>query len=69
MNDANVGKIARDMGYAWPTERGPPTSVLGRIDHIFFKGFVPDSTTAGAVLNVRHISDHLPVWVVAILAE
>lgn len=68
MNDANVGKIARDMGYAWPTERGPPTSPLGRIDHIFFKGFlVPDSAASGAVLNVEHISDHLPVWAIGIL--
>jgi endonuclease/exonuclease/phosphatase family metal-dependent hydrolase len=65
MNDANVGKIARDMGYAWPTERGPPTSLLGRIDHIFLKGLSPpDSAAAGAVLDAGHISDHLPVWAV-----
>jgi endonuclease/exonuclease/phosphatase family metal-dependent hydrolase len=68
MNDANVGKLARDMGYAWPTEHGPPTSRLGRIDHIFFKGLLtPDSAAAGAVPNVWHISDHLPVWAVGIL--
>jgi endonuclease/exonuclease/phosphatase family metal-dependent hydrolase len=68
MNDANVGKLARDMGYAWPTERGPPTGLLGRIDHIFLKGFSsPDSAAAGAVLDTRHISDHLPVWVVALV--
>jgi endonuclease/exonuclease/phosphatase family metal-dependent hydrolase len=68
MNDANVGRVARDLGYAWPTERAPPTSRLGRIDHIFLKGFrIPDTAAAGAVLDVRHISDHLPVWTVAIL--
>jgi endonuclease/exonuclease/phosphatase family metal-dependent hydrolase len=68
MNDANVGKIAREMGYSWPTERGPPTSRLGRIDHIFLKGLSsPDSLAAGAVLDVGGISDHLPVWTVAIL--
>jgi endonuclease/exonuclease/phosphatase family metal-dependent hydrolase len=68
LNDANVGKIARDMGYAWPTEHGPPTSPLGRIDHIFLKGLsTPDSAAAGAVPDVGHISDHLPVWTVAIL--
>jgi endonuclease/exonuclease/phosphatase family metal-dependent hydrolase len=68
MNDANVGKIAREMGYSWPTERAPPTSRLGRIDHIFLKGLsTPDSAAAGAVLDIGGISDHLPVWTVAIL--
>jgi endonuclease/exonuclease/phosphatase family metal-dependent hydrolase len=68
MNDANVGRVARDLGYAWPTEHGPPTSRLGRLDHIFLKGFAsPDSPGSGAVLAVGHISDHLPVWAVGIL--
>jgi endonuclease/exonuclease/phosphatase family metal-dependent hydrolase len=68
MNDANVGRIARGKGYAWPTERGPPTSLLGRIDHIFLKGLSPpDSAAAGAVPGVGHISDHLPVWAIGIL--
>lgn len=66
MNDAGVGRVARDMGYQWPTEHGPPTSRLGRLDHIFLKGFVsPDSAGSGAVLDVGHTSDHLPVWAVA----
>ena len=68
MNDVSVGRVARDEGYSWPTERGPDTSWLGRLDHIFFKGFAsPDSTAAGTVLNVRGASDHLPVWAVATL--
>ena len=68
MNEASVGKIAREMGYSWPTEHGPPTSVLGRIDHIFLKGLSsPDSSAAGAVSDVGDISDHLPVWAIAIL--
>jgi endonuclease/exonuclease/phosphatase family metal-dependent hydrolase len=68
MNDAGVGRIARDMGYVWPTEHGPPTSRLGRLDHIFLKGFCsPDSAASGAVLDVGHTSDHLPVWAVGIL--
>jgi endonuclease/exonuclease/phosphatase family metal-dependent hydrolase len=68
MNDAGVGRVARDMGYLWPTEHGPPTSQLGRLDHIFLKGFSsPDSAAAGAVLDVGRTSDHLPVWTVAIL--
>jgi endonuclease/exonuclease/phosphatase family metal-dependent hydrolase len=68
MNDAEVGRVARETGYSWPTEHEPPTSRLGRLDHIFLKGFVlPDSAASGAVLDVGHTSDHLPVWVVALL--
>ena len=68
MNDAGVGQTARARGYAWPTSRGPATSSLGRLDHIFFKGFAaPDSMAAGTVENVSGASDHLPVWAVAIL--
>jgi endonuclease/exonuclease/phosphatase family metal-dependent hydrolase len=68
MNNANIGRVARDMGYAWPTEHGPPTSRLGRLDHIFLKGFAsPDSAGSGAVLDVGHTSDHLPVWVIGII--
>ena len=68
MNDANVGRVAREMGYGWPTEHGPPTSRLGRLDHIFFKGLVsPDSARSGAVLDIGHTSDHLPVWAVGII--
>jgi endonuclease/exonuclease/phosphatase family metal-dependent hydrolase len=68
MNDAGVGHVAREMGYAWPTERGPATTRLGRLDHIFLKGLaVPDSAAAGTVLDIRGASDHLPVWAVGIL--
>jgi endonuclease/exonuclease/phosphatase family metal-dependent hydrolase len=68
MNDTGVGRTARDAGYAWPTERGPPTTGLGRLDHIFFKGLAsPDTSAAGTVLDVRGASDHLPVWAVAVL--
>jgi endonuclease/exonuclease/phosphatase family metal-dependent hydrolase len=68
MNDANVGRVARDMGYLWPTEHGPPTSRMGRLDHIFLKGLVsPDSAGSGAVLDIGHSSDHLPVWAVGML--
>ena len=68
MNDASVGQTARAEGYVWPTEHGPPTTRLGRLDHIFLKGFaVPDSAAAGTVLNVGSASDHLPVWALAIL--
>ncbi len=68
MNDAGVGETARARGYAWPTRRGPATSSLGRLDHIFFRGFAAlDSAAAGTVEDVSNASDHLPVWAAAIL--
>jgi endonuclease/exonuclease/phosphatase family metal-dependent hydrolase len=68
MNDAGVGRTVQSGGFAWPTQRGPATTRLGRLDHIFLKGFTsPDSLAAGTVENVSGASDHLPVWAVAIL--
>jgi endonuclease/exonuclease/phosphatase family metal-dependent hydrolase len=68
MNDVAVGRIAREIGYTWPTERGPNTTRIGRLDHILLKGLrSPDSAAAGTVLDVRGASDHLPVWAVGIL--
>ena len=68
MNSGAVGRIARERGYAWPTERGHRTMILGRWDHIFLKGLTsPDSAASGTVLDVRNASDHRPIWVVAIL--
>jgi endonuclease/exonuclease/phosphatase family metal-dependent hydrolase len=68
MNSGTVGRIARDRGYAWPTERGHRTMILGRWDHIFLKGLAaPDSAGTGTVLNVRNASDHRPIWVIAVL--
>jgi endonuclease/exonuclease/phosphatase family metal-dependent hydrolase len=68
MNDPGIGQIAGEAGYAWPTQRGPNTTRVGRLDHIFFKGLgMPDSRAAGTVLNVRRASDHRPVWAVALL--
>jgi endonuclease/exonuclease/phosphatase family metal-dependent hydrolase len=68
MNDAAVGRVARAKGYAWPTEYGPATTWLGRLDHIFLKGLIiPDSAASGTVLDVGGASDHLPVWAVGVL--
>jgi endonuclease/exonuclease/phosphatase family metal-dependent hydrolase len=56
------------LGYRWPTQNVARTSILGRLDHIFLKGFdVPDENGAGTVTNVRGASDHLPVWAIAIM--
>jgi endonuclease/exonuclease/phosphatase family metal-dependent hydrolase len=68
LNDPGIGRIALDMGYTWPTQRGPSTTRVGRLDHILLKGFEsPDSAAAGTVLDNRGASDHLPVWAVGIL--
>ncbi len=68
MNDTGVGEVAREKGYVWPTEYGPATTWLGRLDHIFFKGIpAPDSAAAGTVLDVGGASDHLAVWAIGIL--
>ena len=68
MNDAGVGQVARGRGYAWPTQHGPATHRLGRLDHIFLKGLsAPGRAASGTVLDVGGASDHLAVWAVGIL--
>jgi endonuclease/exonuclease/phosphatase family metal-dependent hydrolase len=64
MNSHGVGRVARDRGYAWPTEHGPRTTRFGRWDHIFFRGLAsPEAAEAGTLLDVRGASDHRAVWV------
>ncbi|HEY9014474.1 MAG TPA: endonuclease/exonuclease/phosphatase family protein [Gemmatimonadales bacterium] len=68
LNDPGIARIALDRGYTWPTQRGPATTDIGRLDHILLKGLSsPDSAAAGTVLDVHGASDHLPVWAVGIL--
>jgi endonuclease/exonuclease/phosphatase family metal-dependent hydrolase len=68
LNDHDVGRVARDAGYAWPTESGPRTTRLGRWDHIFLKGLkAPETNASGTVLDAYRISDHRPVWALGIL--
>ena len=68
MNDVRVGEVAQERGFAWPTEHGPETTRLGRLDHIFFKGLrLPAREAAGTLLDVRGASDHLPVWAIAVI--
>jgi endonuclease/exonuclease/phosphatase family metal-dependent hydrolase len=68
LNDGSVGLVAQEAGYAWPTRYGPRTHRLGRWDHVFLKGLEsPDTAASGTVVDSRGISDHRPVWVVAIL--
>jgi endonuclease/exonuclease/phosphatase family metal-dependent hydrolase len=68
MNSHAVGRVAREMGFTWPTEHGPRTTLLGRWDHLFLKGLAsPGQAAAGTVLDVRGASDHRPVWAVGLL--
>jgi endonuclease/exonuclease/phosphatase family metal-dependent hydrolase len=67
-NNPWVGSVARDRGYLWPTEKGPRTAVIGRIDHILLKGLLsPERDPAGTVTSGPKASDHRPVWARAIL--
>lgn len=67
LNDHDVGQVAREAGYAWPTRREPPTHRLGRLDHLFLRGLAsPDSAASGTVPDARGASDHRPVWAVGI---
>jgi endonuclease/exonuclease/phosphatase family metal-dependent hydrolase len=68
MNESDVGAVAREAGYAWPTERGPRTTFFGRWDHIYLRGLrTADSGGTGTVDDVRGSSDHRPVWVIGLL--
>lgn len=68
MNDGEIGVIAADHGFTWPTRRGPWTTLIGRLDHIFLRNLtLPDSAATGTVEDTRGASDHSPVWVRAIL--
>jgi endonuclease/exonuclease/phosphatase family metal-dependent hydrolase len=70
MNDEGVGRVVRELGYAWPTQHGPATHMLGRLDHIFIRGLGSlERGAAGTVLDAHGSSDHLPVWMVATLDD
>ena len=61
MNNAEIGRIAREAGFAWPTEKIPRSNSFGRLDHFFVRGF--DAAGAGTHRVPRSISDHSPIWI------
>jgi endonuclease/exonuclease/phosphatase family metal-dependent hydrolase len=68
LNDSGVGVLARQAGYEWPTQHGRSTTRFGRLDHVFLRGLSsPDSAAAGTVADSHGVSDHRPVWALAIL--
>src|SRR6185436_13831874 len=38
MNSADIGSVAREAGYAWPTDTTPRSNECGRNDHFFLRG-------------------------------
>lgn len=63
LNSSGLGALAAERGFAWPTREGPPTTAVGRLDHILFKGLVPpDSASSGTILDNRSASDHRAIW-------
>jgi endonuclease/exonuclease/phosphatase family metal-dependent hydrolase len=70
LNSGTVARLAREAGYAWPTERGPRTTLIGRWDHLLFRGIeTPGERASGTITDVRKSSDHRPVWAVGLLSR
>ena len=69
MNSADVGRVARDAGYAWPTAVFGATTPHGAaLDHVFLRGLTPPGERAAGVVTAhRQASDHYPIWAAAVL--
>ena len=64
MNSKDIGRIARESGYTWPTDTIPKSNDFGRFDHFFVRGLVmPVKTGVGTHRVPRSISDHSPIWI------
>jgi len=64
MNSRDIGRVARDSGYAWPTDTIPKSNAFGRLDHFFVRGLVmPGANGVGTHRVPRSISDHSPIWI------
>ena len=70
MNSRDIGQVARDEAFVWPTDTIPASNSFGRLDHIFLRGVRPlDGHTAGTVHIGPGISDHRPIWVKALVSR
>ena len=64
MNSRDIGRIAREAGYIWPTDTISKSNAFGRFDHFFVRGLVmPSATGVGTYHIPRSISDHSPIWI------
>jgi endonuclease/exonuclease/phosphatase family metal-dependent hydrolase len=64
MNSRDIGRIARDAGYLWPTDTIPKSNAFGRLDHFFVRGLeMLNKTGVGTHRVPRSLSDHSPIWI------
>jgi endonuclease/exonuclease/phosphatase family metal-dependent hydrolase len=64
MNSADIGRVARESGYLWPTDTIRKSNAYGRLDHFFLRGVSPAGVTATGTHYVpATISDHSPIWI------
>jgi endonuclease/exonuclease/phosphatase family metal-dependent hydrolase len=64
MNSKDIGRIAREAGYMWPTDTIAKSNAFGRLDHFFVRGLILPSAPATGMHRVpRSISDHSPIWI------
>jgi endonuclease/exonuclease/phosphatase family metal-dependent hydrolase len=67
MNSTEIGEVAVERGYAWPTREIPKSNDFGRLDHIFLKGLAIVPLAAGTVRTPPNLSDHRPIWIRAVI--
>ena len=64
MNSKDIGRVAREAGYVWPTDTIPKSNAFGRLDHFFVRGLVMPLAAATGTHHVpRSVSDHSPIWI------
>jgi endonuclease/exonuclease/phosphatase family metal-dependent hydrolase len=64
MNSAEIGKVARESGYLWPTDTIRKSNPYGRLDHFFLRGLsLAGPTATGTHYVPPAISDHSPIWI------
>ena len=70
MNSGEIGRVARDSGYVWPTDTVPRSSAFGRLDHFFLRGAIAAKLVgAGTQRVARSVSDHHPIWMRLLIAD
>ncbi len=64
MNSQDIGRIARESGYTWPTDTIPRSNAFGRFDHFFVRGLTLLSSRSVGTHRVQSsVSDHSPIWI------
>lgn len=61
MNSKDIGRVARDSQYVWPTDTIPSSNAFGRFDHFFVRRLITART--GTYRVPRTVSDHSPIWI------